>query len=135
MSMYEIGPAASDDTGFVMVKLSGRAEAATILRLLGELSTLAEQTASLRVLIDETGLGAGFVGPADIQRIIDAWRKATALHSTRIAVFASNLAIYGLNRMFKGIAGRGADFHMNVFTESAPARAWLLKTDLDAEDA
>jgi len=135
MSMYEIGPAASDDTGFVMVKLSGRAEAATILRLLGELSTLAEQTASLRVLIDETGLGAGFVGPADIHRIIDAWRKATALHGTRIAVLASNLAIYGLNRMFQGLAGRAAEGHLSVFTEGAPARAWLLKPGPEMDDA
>ena len=31
MSMYEIAPTASDDTGFVLVKLSG--EATTILRL------------------------------------------------------------------------------------------------------
>jgi hypothetical protein len=135
MSMYEIDPRASDDTEFVVVKLSGRAEAATILRLLGELSALAERNASLRVLIDETGLGAGFVGPADIHRIIDAWRKATALHSTRIAVFASSLAIYGLNRMFQGLAGRGAEGHISVFTEKAPARAWLLKPELQADDA
>ena len=133
--MYQIDPTTSDHKAFVVVKLSGRAEAATILRLLAELSTLAERNSSLRVLIDETGLGAGFVGPADIQRIIEAWKKATALQGTRIAVLASNLAIYGLNRMFQGLAGRAAEGHLSVFTEGAPARAWLLKPTLELDDA
>ena len=95
--------------------------------MLDELSALAERNTSLRVLIDETGLGAGFVGPADIGRVISAWRRATALRSTRIAVFVSNLAIYGLNRMFQGLTGRGAEGRVSIFTDRAAATAWLLE--------
>ncbi len=109
------------------VRLSGRAEAERILRLLDELSALAERNTSLRVLIDETGLGAGFVGPADIGRIISAWRRATALRSARTAVFASNQAIYGRNRMFQGLSGREAEGRVSVFTDRAAATAWLLE--------
>jgi hypothetical protein len=66
MSKYEIGPKSADDQGITLVSLSGRAEAETVLRLLDELSALAEGNGSLRVLINETGLGPGFVGPTDI---------------------------------------------------------------------
>jgi hypothetical protein len=127
MSSYKIDPEPSIDVRFTFVKLSGRAEAETILKLLDELSALAERNTSLRVLIDETSLGAGFIGPADIGRIIAAWRRATALGSTRIAVFVSNLAIYGLNRMFQGLGGRDAEAHVSVFTDRAAATAWLLE--------
>jgi hypothetical protein len=49
----------------------------------------------------KTDLGAGFVGPSDIGRIAQAWRKAAALRSIRIAAFASNPVICGLDRVFK----------------------------------
>ena len=123
--MYEIGPRSAEDQGVTLVSLSGRAEAETILRLLEELNTLAERHNSLRVLIDETGLGPGFVGPTDIQKILAAWRRATSLRTTRVAVLASNLAIYGLNRMFQGLAGRDAEGRVRIFTNRAPATAWL----------
>jgi hypothetical protein len=126
MSMYEIDQSAHDDDAIVQVSLSGRAEPETVLRLLEELRTLAEGNTSLRVLIDESGLGPGFVGPVDIQKIIAAWRRATSLRTTRVAVVAPNLAIYGLNRMFQGLAGRDAEGRIRIFTDKAPARSWLL---------
>jgi hypothetical protein len=129
MSMYEIGPKSADGQGITLVSLSGRAEAETVLRLLDELSTLAEGNGSLRVLIDETGLGPGFVGPTDIQKILVAWRRATSLRTTRVAVLASNLAIYGLNRMFQGLAGRDAEGRVRLFTNRAPATTWLLEAE------
>ena len=129
MSMYVIGDDPQDEAGFIKVSLSGRAEAASILRLLAELSALAERNSSLRVLIDESGLGPGFVGPADIQKIIASWRRATSLRTTRVAVVASNLAIYGLNRMFQGLAGRDAEGRVRIFTDTAPATEWLLDAD------
>ena len=67
------------------------------------------------------------MGPADIQKILKAWRQATTLHTTRVAVLASNLAIYGLNRMFQGLAGRDAEGRVRIFTDEAPATAWLLE--------
>ena len=126
MSMYLIDPASSREDGIVFVKLTGRAQAETIVKLLSELNALAEREPAVRVLIDETELGAGFVGPSDIGRIAQAWRKAVALRSVRIAAFASNPVIYGLNRMFQGLA-EGAE-HVTVFNDRARAKAWLLES-------
>jgi hypothetical protein len=128
MSSYQIDPEPTKDERYIFVKLAGRAEAETILRLLDELSALAERNASLRVLIDEDGLGAGLIGLTDIGRIIAAWRRAKGFRSTRIAVFVSNLAIYGLNRMFLGLSGRDSEGRINVFTDRAAATAWLLES-------
>ena len=134
MSTYEIDSRAAHEQGFTLVSLSGRAEPDTILRLLDELSALAETNTRLRVLIDENGLGPGFVGPSDIQKIIAAWRRATSLRTTRVAVVASNLAIYGLNRMFQGLAGRDAEGRVRVFTDRAPATTWLLDANALPEE-
>jgi len=125
MSTYHIDLDASKADGVTVVKLSGRAQAETIVRLLEELNALAERDSSLRVLIDETDLGAGLVGPSDIGRIAQAWKKAAALRSVRIAAFATNPVIYGLNRMFQGLAD-GAE-RVSVFSDRARARAWLLE--------
>ena len=125
MSTYHIDLDASKADGVLLVKLSGRAQAETIVRLLEELNALAEQDSSLRVLIDETDLGAGLIGPGDIGRIAQAWKKAAALRSVRIAAFATNPVIYGLNRMFQGLA-QGAE-RVSVFSDHARARAWLLE--------
>jgi hypothetical protein len=126
MSMYRIDREDSKEDGIVLVKLSGRAHAETVVKLLVELNALAEREPAVRVLIDETDLGAGLIGPSDIGRIAQAWRKAAALRSIRIAAFASNPVIYGLNRMFQGLA-EGAE-KVSVFNDRARARAWLLES-------
>jgi hypothetical protein len=54
------------------------------VKLLDELNTLAERDPALRVLIDETDLAAGFVGPNDIGRIAQSWRKAAAFRTIRM---------------------------------------------------
>jgi hypothetical protein len=124
MSMYRIDREDNDDS-IVLVKLSGRAHAETIVKLLDELNALAEREPGVLVLIDETDLGAGLIGPSDIGRIAQAWRKAGALRSIRIAAFAINPVIYGLNRMFQGLAD-GAE-RVRVFNDRTRARAWLLE--------
>ena len=43
----------------------------------------------------------------------------------RIAAFASNPRIYGLNRMFQGLAD-GTE-RVSVFNDRARARAWLIE--------
>jgi hypothetical protein len=125
MSSYRIDPADSNADGLILVTLSGRAQADTIVKLLNELNVLAEGDPALRVLIDETDLGAGFVGPSDIGRIARAWKNAAALRKSRIAAFATNPVIYGLNRMFQGLAD-GAE-RVSVFNDRTRARAWLLE--------
>ena len=107
MSTYHIDSQASKTDDVMLVKLSGRAQAETIVKLLGELNAVTERDSSLHVLIDETDLGAGFVGPSDIGRIAQAWQKA------------------GLNRMFQGLAD-GAEW-VSVLGDRARARAWLLE--------
>jgi hypothetical protein len=52
---------------------SGRAQADTIVNLLDELSVLPEREPALRVLIDETELGAGFVSVLNDQARARAW--------------------------------------------------------------
>jgi hypothetical protein len=125
MSSYRIDPADSNADGLILVTLSGRAQADTIVKLLNELNALAQGDPALRVLIDETDLGAGFVGPSDIGRIARAWKNAAALRKSRIAAFATNPVIYGLNRMFQGLAD-GAE-RVSVFNDRTRARAWLLE--------
>jgi hypothetical protein len=78
----------------VLVKISGRAHAETIVKLLG--------------------------------RIARARRNAISLRSIRIAAFASNPVIYGLSRMFQGLA-EGAEL-VSVFNDRARAKAWLLES-------
>ena len=62
MSSYRIDLGDSNEDGIVLVTLSGRAQADSIVTLLDELNVLAGRDPALRVLIDETELGAGFVG-------------------------------------------------------------------------
>ena len=124
--MYRIDREDSSEDGIVLVKLSGRAQAETIVKLLQELDALAEREPAVRVLIDETDLDACFVGPSDIGKIAQAWRKGASLRAIRIAAFATNPVIYGLNRMFQGLAD-GAE-GVSVFNDRARARAWLLES-------
>jgi hypothetical protein len=115
----------SSDERLILVKLSGAPQAASIVTMLDEVNTLVAQDPSRGVLIDETELRPSFIGPGDIGRFVDAWRRATALRSTRLAVFVSNPAMYGLNRMFQGLLGRDGEDRMQVFTDRARAAAWL----------
>ena len=113
----------SSDERLVRVKLSGGPGAEAIIRMLDELDSLVARDASLRVLIDETDLRPDVFGPGDISRFVAAWRRGNALRSTRISVFVSNIAMYGLNRMFQGLAN--ADDRVGVFHDRAHAMAWL----------
>jgi hypothetical protein len=92
------------------------------VRLLDELNALAEHEPMLRVLIDETDLGAGFVGPSDIGRIARRLAEGRGFPLIRIGAFASNPVIYGLIQMFLA----GAD-RVTAFNDHARARAWLLE--------
>jgi hypothetical protein len=111
------------DQRLIMVKLSGAPKPEAIIGMLDELDALVGKDPSLQVLIDETDLGPTFIGPGDIARFVAAWRRGTALRSTRIAVFASNLAMYGLNRMFQGLAN--SKDRVGVFRDRASAETWL----------
>jgi hypothetical protein len=113
------------DEHVIFVKLSGRPKPDSIVTMLDELDTLIAQDPSFDVLIDEDGLLPSFIGPGDIGRFVHAWRQASALRSSRIAVFVSNPAMYGLNRMFQSLIGRDGEGRMSVFSDRRGAVAWL----------
>ncbi len=121
MSTFEIAPAEDH----LIVTLSGRATYATIVALLEDLDTRAAAHAGLRILVDEAELQAGWINPLDVRRIAERWGSATALRTAWIAVFAPRPVIYGLNRMFQGLAAADAESRMHVFGDRAEAEAWL----------
>src|SRR5690348_9034141 len=104
---HQISIGVSSDERLILVKISGGPRPAAIIRMLDELDRLVAQDQSLRVLIDEVDLRPSVFGPGDIGQFVAAWRRSAALRSTRIAVFVTNLAMYGLNRMFQGLANAG----------------------------
>lgn len=103
----------------VIVTLSGSADAASILALLSDL----DGRRPAFVLLDETALKVGLIGPADIQRIAQRWGVAEHLRTAVIGIVAPNPVIYGLNRMFQLIAETGSE--MRVFTSRPDAMVWL----------
>jgi hypothetical protein len=120
MGGYRIEPESSDASGVLSVVLDGNAEIGWILELLVELN----RRAARRILIDESELRPGLIGPVDIGKIADAWRAAPDLRSAHIAVVAPNLVVFGLNRMFQGIADR--EDRVSVFRVRDDALRWLL---------
>ena len=52
--------------------------------------------------------------------------KPSSSCSIRIAAFATNPVIYGLNRMFQGLAVCAE--RVSVFNDRARAKAWLLES-------
>jgi hypothetical protein len=113
------------DEHVILVKLSGRPKSNSIITMLDELDTLIAQDPSFDVLIDEDDLLPSFVGPGDIGRFVETWKRSSALRASRIAVFVSNPAMYGLNRMFQSLIGRDGEGRMSVFSDRRGAVAWL----------
>lgn len=116
----------SEDQHLIFVTLRGMPKPDAIVRMLEKLNIFIETDTSLRVLIDEDDLRPGFVGPGDIVRFVKTWRQGAALRNARLAVFVSNPAMYGLNRMFQGIAD--AEGNVRVFHDRAHAVEWLDST-------
>lgn len=103
----------------VAVTLSGALRAATILALLDSL----EAAEPAFVLIDESELKVGLIGPGDIQRIAHRWSVAKHLRDATIAVVAPNPVVYGLNRMFQLVSN--ADTRLAVFWNRGAAVEWV----------
>jgi hypothetical protein len=119
----EISVDVSTDEHLILVKLSGRPEADSIVLMLDQIDALVAHDVSLRILIDETELRPSFVGPGDIGRFVAAWKRGAALRAATLAVFTPNLAMYGLNRMFQLLADE--EDRVRVFHNRADAMAWL----------
>lgn len=107
----------------VAVTLSGAMRATTIIALLNSL----EVAEPAFVLIDESELKVGLIGPGDIQRIAHQWSIAKHLRDATIAVVAPNPVVYGLNRMFQLVSN--ADTRLAVFWNRPAAVAWVSALD------
>jgi hypothetical protein len=105
------------------VTLSGALRAASILTLLDTL----EREAPAFVLIDESELKVGLIGPGDINRIAHRWSGAEKLRRAAIAVVAPNKVVYGMNRMFQLVSD--ADTRLAVFWDRPAALAWVRELD------
>ena len=113
----------SDDQHLIFVKLRGMPKPDAIVQMLEKLNIFIETDTSLRVLIDENDLRPSFVGPGDIARFVKSWRQGKALRKARLAVFVTNTAMYGLNRMFQGLADSAGN--VRVFHDREHAMEWL----------
>jgi hypothetical protein len=113
----------SREAGLITVRLAGHPTSDSIVRMLEDLDRMVAQDPSLRVLIDETQLRPTLFSVSDIRRFAEVWQHATALRATRLAVFVTNPAMYGLNRMFQSLAD--AHGRMDAFRDRASALAWL----------
>jgi hypothetical protein len=99
----------------------------TIMGMLDELAELAAAAlpARLNVLVDETDASPGLLGPSEVRRWIDRWKRAELMQG-RLAVIAPSMVMFGLNRMAQGIAGADAEHHLAVFKNRDDAMGWLL---------
>jgi hypothetical protein len=124
MPHFEIFPEHVGDASVVVVRFSGQADTTTIRDLIAALAGLGE---GARILVDETDLRPGLILPQDLRGIVDQWRALIARRTIRIAVFASNPLVYGMNRMVESLAADDAKDHLAVFRARGDALAWLLR--------
>ena len=110
----------------IAVTLSGALRAATILALLDSL----DSAGPAFVLIDESELKVGLIGPGDIHRIAHRWSVAEHLRDAAIAVVAPNPVVYGMNRMFQLVSN--ADTRLAVFWNRGAALGWVSTLDSPA---
>jgi hypothetical protein len=106
-----------------VIELAGEARYKDLIQLLGRLDALAESNPRMAVLLDETDLRPGLFGPSEIRRIAQAWRESRHFRNARIAVFAPNPVVFGLNRMVAAFSGR--EMQLRVFSDKASATSWL----------
>ena len=135
MSTYEIRTIHEGDAEITVVELTGHADRANIHGLLAELQGLALQRGVLRILVDETAMRPGLLGFNDIHDLVNDWRTATALKTSRIAVVASHPIVRGLNQAFRALANLERKGSMSAFSKRADAVAWLVGGDPKAPAA
>jgi hypothetical protein len=119
----------SEDHGRTIVvgRLIGQADGETVAKLGVALAAQAADGAPLRILLDEGELRAGLILPQDIRGIVDDWRSVLVRPNVRLAAFAPNPIIYGLNRLGLSIAARDTGDRVAVFSRREEAVLWLLR--------
>lgn len=135
MSTYEIRTVHEGDHEITVVELTGHADRANIQGLLAELQGLAKERGVLRILVDETAMRPGLMGFNDIHDLVNDWRSASALKTSRIAVVAGHPIVRGLNQAFRALANLERKGSMSAFSKRADAVAWLVGGDPKAPAA
>jgi len=124
---FDISPEKHGDATVVVVRYSGEADATSIGNLIREIAALDTGATQMRILMDESELRPGLILPADIKAIVDEWRILIASKTIRIAVFATNPLVYGLNRIAETLAAGAAKDRLEVFRDRVAALDWLLR--------
>jgi stage II sporulation SpoAA-like protein len=127
VSAYQLRTILEGNDEITVVELSGHADRANIQKLLAELQGLAEQRGPLRILVDETQMRPGLMGFNDIHDLVNDWRTATSLKTSRIAVVAQHPIVRGLNQAFRALANLERKGFMSAFSQRADAIAWLVR--------
>jgi len=135
VSTYQIRTILEGHDEITVVELSGHADRANIQGLLAELQSRAKQRGVLRILVDETAMRPGVMGFNDIHDLVNDWRSATSLKTSRIAVVAVHPIVRGLNQAFRTLANLERKGSMSAFSKRTDAVAWLVGGDPKAPAA
>ena len=108
------------------VRLSGAATYEGISSLLLDLERIAARGVR-HFLIDESGVTAGLITPAEIRRVTSMFQESRALATARIAVIAPSPVIYGLNRMVHGFASEAVAERIAICRITGEGVCWLLE--------
>ncbi len=127
MARYEVLTETHAGQTIVVARLIGQADTGTVSELGAALAARAAQGVPLRILLDEGELRAGLVLPQDIRGIVEKWRSTIARPNVRLAAYAPNPIIFGLNRLGLSIAARDTGDRVAVFSRREEALDWLVR--------
>jgi hypothetical protein len=126
VSRYELEFVTQGGKELVQVRLFGQADHANLEALIAELDAAVRDRHPIGILVDESELKPGLIGVDDVRTIVVRWRKANDLRAARIAVFAPNPLVFGLNRLVESLAARDKRMTMRAFRERGSALGWLM---------
>jgi hypothetical protein len=116
----------SERRDYVRAVVRGRPQRATMIELLAAVEELIAGREQSRVLLDKSDMDSELLTVPDIRAIADACSEALR-RGTRIAVYATSPAVFGLSRMAQAFAADAGA--INVFTDEQSALRWLLDSD------
>ena len=127
VAKFDISHELHADVQIVVARFAGQADKQSIADLIAAIAALGDGGTLARVLMDESDLRPGLLLPSDIGGIVERWRALIARTTVRIAVYAPNPMIYGLNRLAESVAGGDAKDRLATFRSRTDAIGWLLR--------
>lgn len=126
MARYELLSEEHRGKAIVIARLIGQAETETISRLGAVLGAQAAKGTPLHILLDEGDLRPGLLLPYHVRGLVDDWRAVLRRENVRLAAYAPNPVIHGLNRLGLSIAARDTGDRVKVFARRDEALDWLV---------